>query len=957
MGYARSLLSEYEEGIEYNGKIVDRRFIDDMEKYNDVLQHGTIERNFLLIYNFLKIFNLKELKKLHSKKLKNKYIDTISAQELSTNEDLLSEYINNIYGNIFSTINKDSITNVYGKNERAKFTKFNKVFYTYKNTEKDKLNNAENTLVIDDADIFSEFIEEYFLIKSNSKYDTYNRISVLESVVSEYFSHDMWEQSTTSYQSYYTKTSNVYRIPKSLTNSALLKRIIINQLNNENLNTSFDNFIKLLLNEKYSSDETPSIDLQKLFNKYKDDYTNETNWRNGESSDIPVRNTKIFVNHFVKILSWNLDEVLTMFKQVQRVKTNYTMPQFFNARVLKSIILQELDNDSKSFYFSGVASETMLVNSLLHIEKKFKTKKNLKFATDNNYKIDSLNAFLSYLIKTKTSQFTGIKYLNLLQDNKINDGQYDVTFTITPLLLKHYESDFLLNSDNNIHDDNLGYEEDMYGRWSFPLSKINLAHYIHFKNSLFLAKKVAYILVPTSFISTYEFYRNRKEYKDTTEEFKEDEQMEAMFNVDEEYILKDYDAYYKRNKQNDNLLYYYKIVEIIKEQNISKVIQFPKNTFPHIKQECILLVVHKNPVDGIHIGKVSVKKFNGTAIGSSGLTNILKHNQNSDLFNDKAHNYILSKWVSYVDIIDKHNYNITPNYHLTKLKSIDITHKVDDIFDVKKVQKYNYNFTEGEKADNLFVINSSDFPIFGVTTEKDIPKQLSVATFIDTDSLQRIEEDASKTYSFIRHIKNADIVDEGSLLIYEKQLENLMIEKNKILSKSGKYRTKRFDRFERMYQIKRYDILMYVHNPKIITLVDDDLEYGIATHNLLRLRVQDKFDKKEAYSKALYMFFKSKLGQQELKKIITKDKNNRDILLVPSLENIALNLSDREINEQVIKFNKFQTQYEMMYRLEKYLNHSLESNTDLVDIERTLDEAKAINIETKRVLQERARNK
>ena len=122
-------------------------------------------------------------------------------------------------------------------------------------------------------------------------------------------------------------------------------------------------------------------------------------------------------------------------------------------------------------------------------------------------------------------------------------------------MLKHYENDLLLNSDNNIHD-GLSYDKDIYERWAYPLSSINLAHCIHFKNSLLLAKKVAYILVPTSFISTYEFYRNRKEYKDITEEFTEDEQIDTVFNINNEYVSIDDEAYYKRNKQNDNLLYY-----------------------------------------------------------------------------------------------------------------------------------------------------------------------------------------------------------------------------------------------------------------------------------------------------------------------------------------------------------------------------------------------------------------
>ncbi len=319
---------------------------------------------------------------------------------------------------------------------------------------------------------------------------------------------------------------------------------------------------------------------------------------------------------------------------------------------------------------------------------------------------------------------------------------------------------------------------------------------------------------------------------------------------------------------------------MIDNRKIEKIYLFPNGYFTHTVETQVLLEISTEPVEGIHFIDLNLLFHHGVGYGKEPLIDAghlksisqwYKHEDLAVNFNKDISTLVrISKWVSYSDIIKIHNYNISPNYHLIKLIEVSNTSLLSDYFDIKKLQRFN--FFGGYTI--LRVFTTSDFKEFGFTGSKDTHKEIRIEAPIPTALVGDYEK-----------LKGEDLNEEERKLV------------------------KKYNKFKKSHQLQQYDILIYVNDPSHITVVGTVNPYTIASHNLIRLRVnQDKRSKIEELSKTLYLFLLSENGQKSLQKILIKDKRGKDILPIDTLKNIKVDLQN--LPKQVKKFDKLQKQQE-----------------------------------------------
>ncbi len=343
----------------------------------------------------------------------------------------------------------------------------------------------------------------------------------------------------------------------------------------------------------------------------------------------------------------------------------------------------------------------------------------------------------------------------------------------------------------------------------------------------------------------------------------------------------------------DNSEMFERYISMIKNKHIEKIFLFPNGYFTHTAEAQVLLEISKEQVEGIHFIDLNLLPYRANRHAKEflfereHLESISKWYEHKDLMaKDKTDISIslrLSKWVSYSDIINIHNYNISPNYHLVEIDELSGTSPISDYFDVKKLQRFN--FFKGTHMLRIFAI--TDFKEFGFTCSRDIHKSIR---FEAPMNLVKIRE-------------------------YEKL-------KDEDLDEIGKRELKNYNKFKHSYQLQKYDILIYVNDPSIITIVDISYTYTIASHNLIRLRVNKiNGNKIEELSKALYLFLLSKIGQQSLHKILLRGKVGRDVLPIDTLKNIKVDFQN--LPKQVKKFDKLQKQQEQIDTIRESMKNDI----------------------------------
>ena len=836
-------------------------------------------RNFLLMYSFLKSFDINDLNELEN----NIY---------NKENDKFKNIKKDIYDLLYGQINSVSIK--YHKfNGRKKYLNYQDkhdskfYFLSYEESEKETLIESGNNLLINNYEDFKSFIK-IFISKEDDFKKIKKEIYASQVVINDYFSQNEWQYNNQYNREYYKNTNFKYKyvVPKNHTQSAMLKKIIKKGYKNNTIDSQFTTITNYNIYDENPHIERIEYRISSLFYTYRID-------NNGYEIDTSNQSMNMFINSFMKVFSWDFDEIINMINKI--LKNNNDIPFEFSKYIVNQITNYHYDNGARSYFFSGVASNTLLTNSILSMQKKEYSKGKDAYSTiddkdtfpfkdlDVDYAVDNQNMFslvnrlLIFQIKNHNNEMEDVAEVNIFTDKAFD--KYDLVFTIAPELLEKVDRDFLINSSRDEAKVN-AHEE--HSRWEYPLSTNNLSSYIYFKNTLFLTKNISYILVPLSFISLNVF--NKYYNINDTEE-------EHMINYKSKVLMWSDDYMYNRNKTRDNILFYERIHEIITKQNISKVIQFPNNYFSHIKTECVLLEIKKEPVDGIHFTKLGISSpssRSGISLGAN-IIDIIQHNKPKDL---KLNPHITMKWTSYEDILDEEigNYNITPLYQLSKQSQFKYEEKLSKKFLVRKVQKYNFKIAEKEDSANnieLRIVTVSDFTEFGAITQSKLKTIYSIKSPFHTKDKKKGNQDIEKR-----------------------------------------------NKFNEQYQLQQYDILIYVHDPKKIAICDEKIDNTVASHNLILIRMHKDIDNKEGYTKELYMSLKSDYGQQKLKQILTKDTKNRNVLRIQDLENMMYQLLGLE--RDIHLFNDYKRQYEALEYMQNKLAKSLSRHGKIDDFSKSI---------------------
>ena len=772
-------------------------------------------RDFLLIYSFLKSFDIDELCQLHLKDCAE--IDKIDTELFNIKK--------NIYKNLYVKHGSMSIKLVpYKDAKNNTITKYSNYqhqhdseFYFFSCTDEEinTLKNNLDNLVINTYEEFEMFIEDFISKNVNYK-NGYEDVYVNNKIIKEYLDINKWTFEPGEFRQYYYKYNYIcrYKIPNSHTQSALLKKIIKYCFENNELNSIFTSILDVKIYNDNLHLDPVDFDMLKLFTSYFDNKT-------GEWEKIPNRSINIFVNNFIKILSLDIDVIINIFNKIQN--NNSDVPSDFTKHIIEPIVNYQYENNARSFFFSGVGANSMLINSMLTLQSNNNLyHEDIDFATDDKDNISLTNRLLIYQIKNQDKEILDVYNINIFQD-KILD-KYDVVFTIAPELLNNNESELLIDID--IDDCKL----DTHNRWTYPLPKYNLSSYVYVQNSLYQTKNTAYVLVPLSFISLNSFQRNT--------------------------------AYNEISMFNDNLK------ELIDGQNIAKVIQFPKKYFYHIKTECVLLELKKKPVDEIYCCIIGLKDPLKAESLDKDIIKTISYKASDKV---KQTNRIKINGANYSTVLDESllNYRINPQYYFAGnfIREKDAQLLKDD-FLVKKVQRYSFEVNhEYKKGRELSIITVSDFTEFGIISKSKINKKQYIN--IDFDEIKR-------------------------------------------------------NKFKEAYQLQQYDILIYVHDPLKIAFCYDKMKDVVASHNLLIVRAKVEPINKEKVAKNLYMYFKSKEFRIKLKWLLTKDKNNRDIIRIKDLEKLEVNTSEHDLSNSIELLETFKKQYESLDYIKSMLTKSLQ---------------------------------
>lgn len=605
---------------------------------------------------------------------------------------------------------------------------------------------------------------------------------------------------------------------------------------------------------------------------------------------------------------------------IDTVEQKYKLTTDTKPKLLMSKILLEMFI-SKTNYFDTLKYEIFPQDMQIDIDKlEFDLYHLISMSTDKDTKenfdgfVDatssvksSFDTFASNIIRIlsvkDTDELIEI-YMTIYQSNK---NEYYITHSYKTQVLTTFISDYVKTEQNLVclgkspHTQYESYHNCFYGRKDLSLKNTDGLNEVYFgwQNSYY-AELFPLLLKLKSQLPKIEVFDGAvfNEDKDTLviaiddEEFRLEETTEnngsnqdyfPIYNTalnqttTKAFITMAYSKIYGSHRDNIDMQEQLKF--IIENQHIEKIISFPNNYFSHTSEPQVLLEISKEKVDGIHfidlakLPKPIVQMHKDKTFNIKHLQELSQWYKHEDL---SIRDTLVSKWVSYADIKEKHQYNITTNYHLTELDASKEENRLDNCFDIKKLQRFN----SFKGLDTLKVFAISDFNEFGFTTSEDINKKILFEAPIST---MKIEE-------------------------YEKK------NSNNELSKEESKKLTQYRKFQSSHQLREYDILIYVDNPKIITIVGSVRPYTIASHNLIRFRVnEENIEDIQKLSKSLYLFLLSDIGQASLEKIVVKSKIGKDVLSINLLDTIDF---DHTIDRSD-KFDKLQQEQQKIDKIKK----------------------------------------
>jgi len=425
-----------------------------------------------------------------------------------------------------------------------------------------------------------------------------------------------------------------------------------------------------------------------------------------------VKNISTFYNSFRSLSQLSYESAIRLFWKVLEGKyNNKNIPQSLNS-FLRYYTLNEKSRKPKksrksrkieTVNITGVGYDSLVSRFVLDKNAK------LNISIKDKNPISQQCRYIQFKIIDDTFNTDNINEIDFY--DKSSDTKIDVSISIPPTELPTYLSEEFLSVDkSSIH----------YERFKnqFPFPSKNLSVFIHYYHSMKLMKSTGLIVVPLSFISVMNLNNSKK-----------DKSIHINFTIED----------FERKKSHENLLYNYRIKEIIDEQQIKKIMLLPKGMLGHTTEQCVLLELSSEIQDGIHIIN-SVEKLSKMVDGqlvlnnNQNLKNVFEYDEIDDVYvnnNGKIidesytkDRYLVSRYVSYKDIQNpkSYNYNILPSYHLTDSIYSAQSKKILPDFEIIKSQRKTFK----SGTETLYELGQTSFSKYGITTVPDIQKKTKV---------------------------------------------------------------------------------------------------------------------------------------------------------------------------------------------------------------------------------------
>lgn len=579
--------------------------------------------------------------------------------------------------------------------------------------------------------------------------------------------------------------------------------------------------------------------------EYNEDYQ-KINRDNIDDSNFEKATINQFINNIIPLTTIHITDAIRAFFDVYETSYgNSTIPDSLSSFLRYYIYNDSYKNrnNTNSVYLSGVGI-THTISKIISDSKTSKGEgfgRKLDIGTNDSNIISQQIRLIHYRINTNNfSEFVSISNRDILDNT---DDKYDVVISIPPAKLDTLTIDKLIPKDTifgGLH------EEERYKEFN-PLPTNDLSSFIYFYDSMKLSNNKVMIVVPLSFLNTNQ-YKN----------IDLDEQIESGLEI-------------KRNKINEAYIHARLVKKIIEEQHIKKIMLLPKDTVLHTNQQCVLIECSNNTNQGIHFID-STERFTQNIEGKSVLDNNKYRKKLKDVYDFKGSNcyvdgksaivksdsdktkYLVNKFISYDDIINKFKYNLSPKFYLNDgsefSESSENLKPLDEYFDIFKLQQFKVEHAAKGMIELKFY-SKNEFSEFGITE----------STMID-ESIESIVNLSSKKY-----VKFNKVYD-GDILIFVNY-------KNKL------------------------DITY-------VSIAATDKNEYLAKHNLMVLRLKNS--KNSDFSKSVFMYLMSKSGEAKLQSLTTRTNANKPLLSIDNLKSLNVDFYSEFISENSEKFRKVDNQ-------------------------------------------------
>jgi len=545
-----------------------------------------------------------------------------------------------------------------------------------------------------------------------------------------------------------------------------------------------------------------------------------------------VRNIRAFYRSFKSLSELSLQSSIRLFwESIEGKHNNKNIPQSLNS-FLRYYILNDTygqRSNHKSLNVSGVGYDSLVSRLVLdekNIGKKgYESAKELEVTIEDK---DSLSQQCRYIhFKLIDSDYDTKDIEELDFHSTTYDNNIDICISIPPTHLPTYMSEEFLEISSNKNTD--------FKRFKgyFPLPTKNLSILVHYYHTIKLMKSKSFVVVPLSFLSLMNLNKSGSVGTDTD-----------SINNDSKY--------FSRNKIHETALYNQRIKEIIDEQHIKKIMLLPKGMMTHTNEQCVLLELSKERVEGVHILD-SVSKFS-TVLNSQltldnrkykkKLKDVFDNQDTIDVYVDKnskivspdssKEKFLVSKYVSYSDIKnpDKYDYNLLPSYHFTDTEDSDES-SVFEVLDDFIIKSQRKTFKDG--SDILHIVGQTEFGKYGIT-------------------------DVSKVQKFHNIIlkKNQYLLKNGDILLYET------------------YKTR--------------EHMTYIEMDETLNALSPNNTFIIRTENI-------------ELSKEIFMYLYSDEGQNKLCSLV-KSNGSKEVLTVEPLKKLTYKKTGKSFDDYKIKVSK-----------------------------------------------------